>query len=377
MKLAYIVNANLPPNDWAHTVQIMNMCKVFAEAGAEVTLFIPNRDMPKLDPFIQYGMKRIFTIEQVACIDIFPSHPHPIFYWIRLYSFYISVRIKLLVRHFDVMYSRDLYAPLFFPGSFIERHSFPKSVSFIHRLAFRMAGGIIVLTSFIKERIVRVGVKDAKVLVAPDAVDIDAFNNPASFSKIDIPNIGSHDFILGYIGTLKTMNMEKGVADCLSSLKELPEKFKLLVVGGEIVDIDYYKKMAEDLQVASRVIFVGKVLHTEIPSYARICNVLLAPFPENEHYSFFMSPLKIFEYMASHRPIISTSLPSIKEVLTSNVNAVLVPPSDPKALAQAILKLHDDPAFAKRISDQAYSDVVIKYTWKKRAENILSFIQHL
>ena len=199
----------------------------------------------------------------------------------------------------------------------------------LDRLAFSMSGGIIVLTSFIKQRLENIGVPSGKILVAADAVDVDAFSHADQ-----VPN-ATADFVVGHIGTLKTMGMEKGVADGLRALAELPNNFKLLIVGGEEADVEFYKKMADELGVSPRADFLGNVPHADIPQYAARCNALVAPFPENEHYSYFMSPLKIFEYMASQQPIVSTMLPSIQEVLTNGVNALLVPPSEPTAFGSS------------------------------------------
>jgi len=154
----------------------------------------------------------------------------------------------------------------------------------------------------------------------------------------------------------------------------LDDTYKLLIVGGEADDLEYYKRMATHLGVVDKVVFVGKVPYAEVSRYSSLCDIFVAPYPENEHYSFFMSPLKIFEYMASKKPIISTTLPSIQEVLKHEHNALLIPPSDPKALAQAIERLSADKVLAERISTQAYKDVVESYTWDKRAKKIIDFI---
>jgi glycosyltransferase involved in cell wall biosynthesis len=106
-----------------------------------------------------------------------------------------------------------------------------------------------------------------------------------------------------------------------------------------------------------------------------LCDVFVAPYPENEHYSFFMSPLKIFEYMASRKPIITTSLPSVKEVLEDGKNAMLIEPNNPKQLAESIIKLKNNPELGAKISDKAFEDVKNKYTWDRRAKMILDFIK--
>jgi len=90
------------------------------------------------------------------------------------------------------------------------------------------------------------------------------------------------------------------------------------------------------------------------------------------HYRFFMSPLKMFEYMASRRPIVATDLPSIREVLSES-SAVLVPPGNTEKLKEAIKYLIDNPEAGKKLADNAFQKVQ-EYTWDKRAEKIVDFI---
>jgi glycosyltransferase involved in cell wall biosynthesis len=264
----------------------------------------------------------------------------------------------------------------FFSRVCIERHSFSKKTNIIEKFVFRTVRGVVVLTSFIKEKIVGLGVSASRVFVAPDAVRLTDFEEKLSIqSARSALNIFHTGYIIGYIGTLKTMGQEKGVSTAIESLSTLPEDYMLYVVGGEKKDVEFYTLYARQCGLEHRVVFVGKVPHKEIPVYAQGCNLLVAPFPDVEHYRYFMSPLKIFEYMASRRPMVVTDLPSLREVLVPDETAVFVPPSDPRALADAVVALTTDTERAECIAENAYREVVEKYTWKKRAENILKFIQ--
>jgi glycosyltransferase involved in cell wall biosynthesis len=85
----------------------------------------------------------------------------------------------------------------------------------------------------------------------------------------------------------------------------------------------------------------------------------------------FTSPIKLFEYMASRRPIVATSLPSIKEILKDGSNALLVGPDDVDLLVKGIKRVLEDHALAEKLAAQAGSDVK-KYTWEKRVKRILN-----
>jgi glycosyltransferase involved in cell wall biosynthesis len=81
--------------------------------------------------------------------------------------------------------------------------------------------------------------------------------------------------------------------------------------------------------------------------------------------------LKLFEYMASGRPIVASDLPSIREVLTDGDTAVLVEAGSVDALVKGICRVRDDPSFAMRIARRALDDVG-RYTWGERARRLES-----
>jgi len=81
-----------------------------------------------------------------------------------------------------------------------------------------------------------------------------------------------------------------------------------------------------------------------------------------------MSPLKIFEYMASKRPIIATKLLSLTEILKDS--ALLVEPEHATELQEGIGTILDDEALAENLADKAF-ERVLEFTWQKRAKNIL------
>jgi len=85
---------------------------------------------------------------------------------------------------------------------------------------------------------------------------------------------------------------------------------------------------------------------------------------------YFTSPLKLFDYMAAGVPIVASDLPALREVLTDEENALLVPPGEPDGLARAIERLLGDPALADCLRGRAFADVAA-YTWDRRAERII------
>jgi glycosyltransferase involved in cell wall biosynthesis len=83
-----------------------------------------------------------------------------------------------------------------------------------------------------------------------------------------------------------------------------------------------------------------------------------------------MSPLKIFEYMASKKAIVASDLPVLREIL-SETNAILVAPDDLEAWKDAIRKLKDN-TLRKKLGSAAHKAFRSKYTWDIRARNVIS-----
>ena len=144
-----------------------------------------------------------------------------------------------------------------------------------------------------------------------------------------------------------------------------------MIVGGheKEPDLARVKAFAEQLNCASRVTFTGLVPPAQVAQWLREADVLALPNPASAISSAFTSPLKLFEYMASGRPIVASDLPSIREVLKDGENALLVEPGNPQALVAGIRRIKDDAALGARLAEQALQDVRA-FTWARRAERL-------
>lgn len=376
MRIYYIANLRLP-TDKAHSVQIMKMCEAFALCGAEVELVVPNKrdniGEPKI--FEYYGVKKPFKMRKIPSTDLLGKTMlfGRLFYWIDLLTFLISLRFTSGFEKDAVIYSRDpiLFLPFMGKGRkfLAEIHSLPERRYFFLKLLGR-ASGVITITRYLKKMLVETGLEENRIAVAPDGVDLEVFNLPLSKlearRKLRLPE---DKILVGYVGMLKTMGMEKGIATALESLKSLPRNLSLVLVGGHPVDVKFYKKSAEVSGLLDRAVFVGRVPPSLVPFYLKSFDLAIAPFPENKHYRYYMSPLKIFEYMASGVPIVVSDLPSIREVLDEE-SAVFFEPGNQADFAQAIEKALENPdSLAEKAREKAK-----EYTWQRRAEKIIEFI---
>ena len=380
MKIIYIANSRIPTTK-AHGFQIIKMCEAFSNAGAGVELWAPKRFNPiKEDSFRYYNIRETFTIKKIAVIDLIPLSRYLGFIanFIESFSFAVFTVVALSRRDFDIIYSRDqftLWFLSFFNKKFIyEIHSFPRHAA-LYRRIWKKAHKIIVITSALKNLVVRAGASEEKIMIAPDAVDMadfEAVSQTVDELKIELV-LPKDKFLIGYVGRFKTLGMEKGIKTMIEALPILGRDVKMIFVGGEELEIKEYKNLANRFNVLAQCVFVGYQPRSKAIKYIKAMDVLVIPSPNVLFYAFYASPLKLFEYMASGRPIIASDLPALREILNDK-NALFFKPDSASELAQAVKMLKSSHTLGYHLSQQALADVR-EYTWDNRARRILDFMR--
>lgn len=379
MKLTYIANARIP-TEKAHGVQIMKMCEAFSELRVKSTklkveLVIPKRlNNIKEDPYTYYGVKHNFRIKKLPCLDLVRFGK--IGFYIQSLTFSISSFFYIIFKKPKIIYSRDelpLYFLSFFKKNiFWETHT-PKW-NFASKRILNNSNRVISITHGLKNFYIKKGVKPEHILVAPDGVDLKNFDIKISKKKLKLPQDKK---IISYVGKYKTMGIGKGVDTLIESfqyiVKSTPNAF-LLIVGINNDEIDEIRKIFKNLKInKNNYKIITHVSRNEVVYYLKSSDILVMNYPKKEHYEKYMSPLKLFEYMASGIPIVTSDLQSIREILNEN-NSVLVDSDNPNSITDGILKVLTNENLANKISIQSLLDIK-NYTWSKRVQNILEFIK--
>jgi glycosyltransferase involved in cell wall biosynthesis len=227
------------------------------------------------------------------------------------------------------------------------------------------ADGIICTTQHMADMLQSMYPVRGKVLVAPNGIDL----SPQAKIAGTHPNGGR---TIMYLGSLSHW---KGVDILIEAMKYLPDSV-LRIVGGNDNTIRQHKQIVSELGVGTRVQFDGYVAPEGRFRRLHEADVLVLPLRPCNISTYFTSPLKIFEYMSVGKPIVTSDLPSTRELLTHDVNAVLVTPGDAKALAEGIRGVLDNTECAQRLAAQAQSDVRSR-TWDHRADQVLDFFKSL
>jgi len=204
-----------------------------------------------------------------------------------------------------------------------------------------------------------------KILVAHDAADLEDVSSEEEGNSTDRLQVG-------YIGHLY---QGRGI-DLIIELAQLCPWADFEIVGGMKSDLKYWKSRSEEVK---NIHFHGHLPYNRAGRIRQSCQILLAPFARKlEVYdggsdtSSWMSPMKIFEYMAAGKAIVCSDLPVLREVLENEETALLCEAENVDQWRQALERLKQDPALMKRIGKQARDKLEKQYTWSSRAKNVLS-----
>jgi glycosyltransferase involved in cell wall biosynthesis len=224
---------------------------------------------------------------------------------------------------------------------------------------WQRADGYVTITSALRADLEGRYGSRPRIAVVPDGVRTN--RHPAT------PPPGTSSRVVAYAGHLYAW---KGVDVLLEALARLPTVHGL-IVGGHAAEPDLArtKSVAQRLGLTNRVTFTGLVEPARVPVLLSGAAVLVLPNTTSAISTRFTSPLKLFEYMAAGRPIVASDLPSIREILRDGASALLVPPGDAAALADAIDRLLTDPDLSARLAGAAF-DEVPAYSWARRAERL-------
>lgn len=336
MRIYYYSGSTLPSRA-ANAVHVMKMCEAWGRAGHHVTLFAKGSAAPDVYRF--YGVNNCFKIKAAPNVKI------PVFSGVvRLIYYALHSRRKP-----DLAYGRDAVALKFLGGqeTVFEAHQFG-------RFDFRR---IVVISKALREDM-RAVYPNAEYLIAPDGANISG-----NIKQISLQG----DFKIGYAGSL---HAGKGLETIIALAKALPQE-SFHVFGGDEAQIESAEKLLN-------VFYHGHIAHSDIPSYLAACDILIAPYGaearirSGANIARWISPMKIFEYMAARRAMICSDLPVIKEVLNDE-NALLVPPDDIEAWVRAVHRLKEHKDLREGIAAHAYKDLIENYTWDQRAAKILAF----
>jgi glycosyltransferase involved in cell wall biosynthesis len=202
-----------------------------------------------------------------------------------------------------------------------------------------------------------------KIVVFPNGVDVQRFRpDPEERSHGRVSLGADTNPLVLFVGNFYDWHDVGTLLDSFAQVLTAYPDAQLVLVGDGATR-QAMEQRAADLGVGHAVQFTGLLPHGEVPRLMAAADVAVVPYPPMEH-DLWLSPLKLFEYMASGAAIIASAVGQLTEVVQDGSNGLLVPPGDVSALAAALRRLIGDSALRSSLGRQAREDAMRKHSWE-------------
>jgi glycosyltransferase involved in cell wall biosynthesis len=362
MRIAYLSGSTIPSRT-ANSIHVMKMCHAMGEAGHEVMLVARPGGGELGNDYQFYGVNDTFMI--VKCR---PPGSGRLSEW--RYGRQATAKIcewgvsnLIFARHLpSLAWASRLGVPFVF-----EAHQPPsKTARLFEKRLFRRQNfdRLVVISEALRSEYRRIHpwIPEDKVVVCADAAE-----QPPTVPPAIPPTSGK--LRIGYTGHLYS---GRGIEIILKLAGLMPD-LEFHIIGGSNAAVD---DLREDAKVPTNVFVHGYVCPKLVPAYQQSMDVLIAPYQQQvstaggDNTVRWMSPLKLFEYMACAKPIVASDLPVLREVLTHGQNALLVSPNQVDEWKLTLDRLRN-PSLRESLGRSAFDSFQNRYTWSARTAQIL------
>lgn len=366
------------PQDPVGLVRMWSLAETLTQAGDRVILF-PPRYRSALD-------RRAYRVIPITVIHL--PLIRPLSYALR--SFVQALVCALRTRP-DVLYYRWMDSPhalilaklLRVPciceingepvPDWLNRRSclVPLVKHLLAGLALRHCERVVVLTEGLRSLLhERYHVSLDRIMVLPSGTDLQRFaSRETGASRRELGLEPSHHYI-GFIGSFYRYQGLACLLEAMVIIKDTCPAVHLLLVGeGEAME--ELRQQAKRLALDDDITWAGRVPYGDVPVWISAMDLCVAPFRGDRGET---SPVKIFDYLACHRPVVASAIPSVVSAFTAASGIQFVPPDQPSLLAEAIINLLKEPDRCVAMGTQGRRFVESRYSWAMIVEQLRQWV---
>jgi glycogen(starch) synthase len=226
-----------------------------------------------------------------------------------------------------------------------------------------------VSTSVRSDLILRYGIRNEKIRVVYNGVDANVFNPKAALDFQEKEVLEGKRVVL-YVGHF---GLRKGIPFLIRAMKqvvgEIPDSI-LVCVGGVPPWLpkgeywEYLKMLIEENDLAGKVLLIDRIQNDKLPAYYSAASVFVLP----SYYEAF--PKVLIEAMACEKPVVTSRLGGTVDSVQDGVNGFLVRYGDPDEIAEALVRILQDPKLGRRMGVAGRQLVLREFTWEAVADRV-------
>ncbi len=356
MKIKYIAETLLT-NKSAYTHHVLKMCDAFSKKN-DVCLIIPWKE--KKINFLKIKKQFLFTSKKKFLIKDILKFKLSNFIYRILFGFKVAKDIKK--KHYDIIITRSIVSSFFLTvykiKHFLEIHSELRGFSKFAMINLNFINSkyvlkVIFISKALRKKFLIVDKKNT--LILHDAVDTKNFNYKIKSKKIK--NVT-------YVGSFYKGKGIELIIDIARNLRNL--------------NFNLYGELKKDIKnIPSNVKLHGYVDYREVTNVLNQSDILLLPSANFQlgrsssvNIANYNSPLKMFDYLASGKILVSSRLDGICEVLKHNYNSLLVKKYECRIWVKCLNDVLNNKYNLKKLRKNSIK-TSYKFTWEKRINKII------
>jgi len=371
MKIACVSTSRIPSST-ANSIQVMKACHALAVLGHEVCLWVPGENQADWAGLSEtYGLTTPFEIR-----------------WLPSKKFWRRYDFSLVAMQEAKRWGAKLFYTWLLPAAVLSLWQGIPTLLELHDVVTGQVGPrsyqmfckhwktkkrLLVITQALKNKLeTQSGIQlgDEDVQIAPNGADLERYANlpdPATARfQLGLPEI----FTAVYSGHFYN---GRGMDVLVEMARSLPQ-MHFLWVGGTEQGKNEWKVQLDELGIKN-VTLTGFVSNAHLPLYQAAAEVMLMPYERSiagssgGNSADICSPMKMFDYLACGRVILSSDLAVIHEVLNTQ-NAIFCQPGNASGWVEALREIASQPEKQAELSAQARLDAA-NYSWTNRARKAL------
>ena len=362
-----MISREMPPQPGGIGYYVHNLSRKLVEKGNDVTI-ITRGNTKKSSRILLDGLE----IYQVPFFPVYPLH-------IWVHGTFVNSLFRKLESKFDLVHLHSpVVPPLKSTKPIITTVHTPMKIDAKHHevidffslaeriqssffsppiesKVFKISNLITSVSCSVANELKTYGLNPQKIIVVGNGVDEETF---IPFNK----DRSSEKYVL-YTGNL---HARKGIFDllqCAEYVCRINRQVRFVVVGKGPFSRELDKQICKK-GMQNKFIRLGHVGRSELIRLYQNSTVHVVP----SHYEGL--PTVLLEAMSCGIPVVATDVGGNSEAISSGINGFIVPPKQPKAMGDLIVRLLNDDILRERIGKAARKTVEEKYTWDKIAENI-------
>ena len=366
---------------------------VMSELGVQVDLLcygegediaVPDVRIVRIPKFRFLGPIRIGPSPQKAFLDIF------MLFW----------TIGLLLRHrYDyvhaheesVFWCRFLKALFRFRLAYDMHSSLPQQLTnfgftrnrlvigtfgWLERTALKASEAVITICPDLRDYALEAGVDPERLFLIENSIfdDVRLARDASEIAQeaagaIDVPPASGPRVV--YAGTFEAYQGLEILVRAFALVLQRQPDAQLLMAGGRADQIEQLERLARDLGAGKRCVFKGRVSKAAAMGLLESADVLVSPRSEGTN-----TPLKVYEQLASGKPLVATNIWSHTQVLNDEVCFLVEP--EPESMAQGLLRAITDPEAAQqraRAARQLYETAYSRPVYEQKMRDFLALLR--